>query len=372
MPLGRLAPVTLAAALAVASSTGCQAPSWTSRAPTSAEVKTRVEGERTRPTRAVAAKAVEPTSSARPRPDPLDEASPLPPAIEPPESAATPLLDEALARAELRKADLIEAMTAEDSPKPPPALALATPAPAEPAKPPETAPARPPEPPPKSPEEIWRDGIQTLRGVARDRLKSASPGGPSWAVRDRLLAWLAEPDIDPDSRGAADVARGRAVLKGLGAVIDPSAPNRAAEIREAVAALEAEAPLEIAELKPCRTVRGFGDIEPLDPAVRKAGQSVVLYSELSGLAYEPLGQAFRSRVDGKVELFRDGFATPAWTHPLGTVEDTCRKRRRDYFIGHKFTLPDDLAPGNYRLRLTQKDLVAGREATRETGVVVVK
>ncbi len=339
------------------------------------EVKTQVEGGRSRLPQPVAAPDLKPTASHTVAAGAIEDSSPLPPALERP-PAATPLLDEALASAEARKGELIEVLAKEDPVKPPVTVALAAPVPKPALTPPklESPPAKPPEPPPKTSEETWRDGVQTLRTVARDQLrgsKTAPPGGPSWAVRDRLLAWLVEPDIDPDARTAGDAERGRAVLKGLAAVIDP-AHGRGPEIRQAVAALEASAPLEIADLTPCRMVHGFGDVEPLEPATRKPGQSVVLYSEINGLAYEAAGRSFRSRVEGTVELFKDGSDRPAWSHPLPMVEDTCRKRRRDYFIGHKFTLPDDLPPGDYRLRLTQKDLVAGQVATRETAIAVVK
>ena len=61
-----------------------------------------------------------------------------------------------------------------------------------------------------------------------------------------------------------------------------------------------------------------------------------------------------------------------WTHTLGTAEDACRKRRRDFFVGHRFTLPESITPGNYRLRLTEKDLVADHVATRETVITIGK
>jgi hypothetical protein len=238
-----------------------------------------------------------------------------------------------------------------------------------------------PEPPPvvkRTPEETWREGVQTLRGIARDHLKESpkdiKPGSPNWAIRERLLTWLAEPDIDPDARSAADVAQGRAVLKGLAALLDHQSNKvtRGSEIREAITTLEAEVPLEIADLRLCRAVNGFGNIEPLEPATRKPGQAVILYCELNGLAYEPMGPSFRSRVSGEVKIFVEGAAIPAWTHPLGTAEDTCRRRRRDYFVGHKFNLPENLAPGNYRLVLTEKDLVTDQVTTKETVLAIAK
>jgi hypothetical protein len=408
MPLGRPArriiPAILTLPLALAATAGCNTLPWSSRVPAEADVKTHIEGDRARTSPSEGSREVSPTTGRREAPVPGEEISPLPPAIERPaeitappiEPAAPPLLDEALARADARTLDLVDALAKEDAPRadpiptaaPPGPFAVEPPKPAEPQPAPAAAPvptppvepppAKAPELKPKSPEETWREGIEQLRSVARERVKEATPDAPpgttNWAVRERLLAWLSEPDLDPDARSAGEIAQGQAVFKGLAAVLDPSTPAtfRAAEIRGAVTALEAGAPLEIAELRLCRTVHGFGNVEPLEPSTRKPGQSVVLYSEIDGLAYEPAGPAFRSRVDGKVELILEGSSSPAWTHTLPTVEDACRKRRRDYFIGHKFTLPDDLPPGTYRLRLTQKDLVADHVATQETMIAIVK
>ncbi len=425
MPLGHaawrfllgIAPVVLLSVV-----TGCNAmPPSARMVPRSSDIRTRTHLDRgpiTGP-ETVTESAEASAGPAKMALDTLDEVSPLPPALKRPVKpfelppslptvaasadplkGETPLLDDALVRAEARNVAIIdevgksaepgsarpiptflppaEAARRESDPKieaGPASLPSPTPVKLSPA--PEMKPTPTVAEPPKS-EDVWRDGVQALRTVARDRLKlpkeESKPGSPNWAVRERLLGWLAEPDIDPDPRTAADLAQGRAVLKGLAAVLDPGGPatTRATEIREAVATLEANAPLEIAELKLTRMVHGFGNIEPLEPASRKAGQAVVLYCELTGLAYEPAGPSFRSRVSAEVTLIAEGSEAPAWSHTLGTAEDACRRRRRDFFIGHRFTLPESLAPGNYRIRLTEKDLIADHVATRETTITVTK
>ncbi len=356
--------------------------------------------------------------------DQLDEISPLPPSLKRPEGAkldepppgvvitprpidlprpaSTPTIPEPAKDPSVR----LVGLNVDESTKPAPSVTLTpAPAPAE-TKPDTTPPATPtplppaeakkepapkaeppaavvakPEPAPtpeseplvkKTPEEIWREEVQSLRAVARDRAQSPQTGGPNWNVRERLLAWLSEPDIDPDARSSDDVAQGRAVLKGLAAVLDPKATNHGSEIREAIATLESHAPLEVTDLKLVRMVRGFGDIDPLEPPVRKSGQAVVLYSELNGLAYEPAGTGYRSRVAAEVELLPESSNSPVWKHSLGTAEDACRKRRRDFYVGHRFTLPESLEAGTYRLRLTERDLVADHVATKETSITILK
>ena len=427
MPLGHTARRSLIAIAAVVSTVvaaGCSAVPPASRlVPRTADIRTQ-----TKPDRGVIparAERDEPSGTQNLALDALDEVSPLPPALErqpspaelppslsegstlvDPSRSEMPTRDAAVTRAEARtvsdeegnpfpdetdtvtsKPSLLPPVKPEPEPEPkstPELTSKPEPAPipepvkaaAEPVKTtaePITAPTEA-----ASPEDIWRDGVQSLRAVARERLKGSreeqKPGSPNWAVRDRLLGWLAEPDIDPDARTAVDVAQSRAVFKGLAAVIDPTAPTatRGAEIRDAVATLEAQAPLEITELKLCRKVNGFGNIEALDPPTRKVGQAVVLYCELTGLAYEPTGPSFRSRVSAQVELIADGSETAVWTHSLGTAEDACRRRRRDFFVGHMFTLPESVVEGKYRLRLTEKDLVTDHVATRETTINVVK
>ena len=404
MPLGQNARRSLIAIVSTVMAAGCSAVPPSSRlVPRTADIRTNTNPDRGPST---LADLDEPAGVRKLAFDSLDEISPLPPALQAPNApielpaslpagptqaaparSEAPKLDEAVTRAVARTvaADEVAKPPEPDPTKPSPSLLPPVkPEPPRETRPPAPAPAvRSPEPArppaePASPEEIWRDGVQTLRGVARDRLKLSreelKPGSPNWVVRDRLLGWLAEPDIDPDARSAADVAQGRAVLKGLAAVIDPTAPaaTRGAEIRDAVATLEARAPLEITELRLCRKVHGFGNIEPLEPASRKAGQAVVVYCELAGLAYEPSGPSFRSRVSAEVELIAEGAETPAWSHSLGTGEDACRRRRRDFFVGHMFTLPESLAAGTYRLRVTEKDLVTDHVATRETPIHIVK
>jgi hypothetical protein len=226
--------------------------------------------------------------------------------------------------------------------------------------------AAPPVVEPPKPEEGWRESVERLRMLARERTKDARPGSPDWAQRERLLGWLAE------SEGGS--VHGGALMKGVVTVLDPGAtgPARSAEIREAVDALETEVPLEVAVLKLCRKVNGFGDIETLEPATRRAGQPVVLYCEMIGLTYEPAAGQFRSRLAADLELIPPGTETPAWSHSLGTVEDNCRRRRRDYYANYKFTLPENLPAGEYRLRLREKDLATERVATSETSLTIVR
>jgi hypothetical protein len=236
--------------------------------------------------------------------------------------------------------------------------------PQEPAKEPEAA----------RPEDLWRDGVRRLVGLARARLEQApAEGSPSpWGLRARVLAWLAEPDIDPgldiDHREAAGLG---AVLRALDDSPGES-PRRGDEVRSAVLVLEEKAPLEITDLRLCCKVDGFGDFEAFEPPVRKAGQPVILYCELDGLRFEQTSAGFRTRTASQVEILPEGGGPPINNRQFPVSEETCRRRRRDYFIAIKLALPSPLAPGDYRIRVTTRDLNGDRSATREASFAIAK
>jgi hypothetical protein len=131
-----------------------------------------------------------------------------------------------------------------------------------------------------------------------------------------------------------------------------------------------DGPLAIADLRLCQRVLGFGVFEAIDPLACKAGSPLIVYCEMAGLRYESHADAFRSRLTSSVEVIPEGSPSPAWQLALGTVEDLCSRRRRDYYVNYRITLPKTLAPGSYELRLTQKDAIGDRTATRSVPLTI--
>ena len=160
------------------------------------------------------------------------------------------------------------------------------------------------------------------------------------------------------------------VLAPLATATDAASPDEAtvrASLGEAVDALETVAPLHVDALQLCRRVLGFGDVEPIDPATLQRGQSVIVYCEVAGLRYEKADDGFRSRLASRVELLPRGGGTAVWTNELGTAEDACHRRRRDYYVNYRLKLPS-LKPGTYLLRVSQTDLVGDGRASAEIEV----
>jgi hypothetical protein len=119
-------------------------------------------------------------------------------------------------------------------------------------------------------------------------------------------------------------------------------------------------------------VDGFGNYEAFEPPVRKAGQPMILYCEVDGLRFEQTAAGFRTRLAAQIEIVPEGGGAPVLLKTLATAEETCRKRRRDYFIAYKLVLPKPLTPGDYKIRLTEKDLTSDRTTTREVTFFVAK
>jgi hypothetical protein len=124
--------------------------------------------------------------------------------------------------------------------------------------------------------------------------------------------------------------------------------------------------LAIPELRLCRRVQGFGRFEAIDGEGLRPGQVVVLYCEMAGVRYEPHGEEFRSVIEAAVAIMPESSDAVLWQRTLGAAEDLCHRPRQDYYVNYRLTLPDaaTLPPGPYRLRLTQRDRLAGTEAER--------
>jgi len=224
--------------------------------------------------------------------------------------------------------------------------------------PPSTGPADGPQPPAaggKPGSDPVGDGKPEPR--ARDVAANA-PTKSETAAPDR-----ARTERTPDAAGPGqDGGPWHALVAGM---IGPKAPQGEPSASPGPSKpAEAEEPFAIAALTPCRRVLGFGSVEPWGAPDARPGQSLILYCEMAGLRYEPEGDRFRSRLAATLELIPEGTDRPAWAESLGAAEDECRRPRRDYYVSYRIALPAGLAPGPYRLRLTQADQLAGRSTSR--------
>ena len=188
--------------------------------------------------------------------------------------------------------------------------------------------------------------------------------------RAQLVDWLASEAAKP-----ANQALFQRVVNTIAVAVKNAAKDestRAADIRSEVLALEDRVPLGVSDLRLCSKVSGFGSFELLPAAALKAGQPVLIYCELTGLRYQARDTIFVSRLSSRVELISARDGARVWEQSLGEAEDQCRSRRRDNYVNYRITLPKTLLAGDYRLRLTQTDLVANRSASAELPLTVTR
>jgi hypothetical protein len=271
-------------------------------------------------------------------------------------------------------ANVPTAVPVEDHPEPPqtdapspdraPKIEVVDPAPVaeETAGPKKASEVEKPAPKPdRTPVDTWRATLERLRELAHKRASEPGDDADAWALRSRLLDWLESSGTTTEQ---SEVLNRLLAALAPGSGADASDETQAAErFREAIDALETLGPLQVADLRLCRKVQGYGSFEPIDPTSVRPGKPVILYCEMTGLRYAPADGGVRSRLTSRVEIVAKAGGASVWSHELGTAEDVCRRRRRDYYVNYRLALPANLSPGNYELRLTQTDLLAEQSAS---------
>jgi hypothetical protein len=289
----------------------------------------------------------------------------LPPLPESPEAsqasaapAPTPLLDAALARAEAQKRVLVDdsEATSSTAAAPPPEvrpLSVHKPAIVDLEVTVPSTSLVPTDPPAIDPDAVAAAAPAPQPAV--DALPSTAE--PANAVEREQDEARAEPAPAPPVR---DVQTPSAPASSS---VSPSPASPSANASSTEAAPAPNESLAITDLRLCRRVLGFGSFEPIDPSACKAGQHVIVYSELTGVGWREDAGKYSARLASDVEVLPADGDEPIWRQSLGTADDTCTHRRHDFYVNDRLTLPTNLLPGAYRLRLIQRDLVAGCEAS---------
>jgi len=140
-------------------------------------------------------------------------------------------------------------------------------------------------------------------------------------------------------------------------ITDPA--RRAAETRQQLIAaanrLGEMAPLLVRNLSFAKEVRSFGDVVPFDKSEFTPGQEVLLYVELENFKSEETPKGFHTQFRGSYEVF-DARGQRVTSQELGKTEETCRNRRRDFFLIYDLRLPKRIYSGKHTLKLTVEDL----------------
>ncbi len=128
--------------------------------------------------------------------------------------------------------------------------------------------------------------------------------------------------------------------------------------REATNHLAAASNLEVKSVAFCTEVERYGVITKFPKYQFQPDQELLLYCEIENVAANKVkGQGYESQLQGSYEII-DSLGRKVADQLLPMEPEICQNHRRDYFIVYKIFMPQQIAAGNYQLRLTVEDMKA--------------
>jgi hypothetical protein len=113
--------------------------------------------------------------------------------------------------------------------------------------------------------------------------------------------------------------------------------------------------LAIPRILICRQVRGFEDVVPLDSGRLRKGQPLLIYATLENFRSVGTANGYRTLTLSTLEV-RKADGEVLQRQSLGTAIDLVESPRRDFYLTHLITIPDDLPAGDYLFDLHVDDL----------------
>ncbi|GAA4425276.1 hypothetical protein [Bremerella cremea] len=124
--------------------------------------------------------------------------------------------------------------------------------------------------------------------------------------------------------------------------------------RRVMSHLEAASPLELKNLEFIQSVDSFGQFKPFPSHDFQPQQEVLLYVEVDNFSSRDNGGKFETTLQSNYEIYdQAGRRIDARQFP--EVKDSCRVRRRDFYVPYRLYMPENITPGSYRLELTVRD-----------------
>jgi hypothetical protein len=117
----------------------------------------------------------------------------------------------------------------------------------------------------------------------------------------------------------------------------------------------------------CRKVVTFGSYDEMTEEEFVAGRTTqtILYCEVRNFRSEKTSDGLHRTVLGtRLEILTSN-GQSVWQHEEPEIVDLCRRRRTDFFIAQRITLPPTLSPNDYVLKVLVEDKLSGKanEAT---------
>lgn len=127
--------------------------------------------------------------------------------------------------------------------------------------------------------------------------------------------------------------------------------------REAAKFLSAVSNLDIPDVAFCSEVASYANYRRFDNYQFEPDQDVLLYCELDNVFAEAIKDGYETQIQGSYEII-DSSGRRVADQLLPMEKEICQSARRDYFIVYHIYMPQQIASGNYQMRLTIEDMKA--------------
>ncbi len=135
--------------------------------------------------------------------------------------------------------------------------------------------------------------------------------------------------------------------------------------------IDAAKRLVIPRILVCRQVRGFEDVVEVDAGKLRQGLPILIYVTLENFRSMSTAKGYRTLTMSTLEVFSaDGNLVQR--QALGAAEDLVDVPRRDFFLTHQITIPQDLPSGDYVFDLCVDDLLGHDRARARIAVHVME
>ncbi len=137
--------------------------------------------------------------------------------------------------------------------------------------------------------------------------------------------------------------------------------------------IRSQAELDIPLVEICESVQRFGNYKTMDAMHLRSGakSQFIVYCEIENFVPQmDAKRMYQTRLVQQVEIFSDS-GTEVWSDQSKEVDDLCRRQRRDFFLYDVVTLPPNLSPGKYTVKVTVTDLNAKKFTQNKTDIAII-
>ncbi len=224
------------------------------------------------------------------------------------------------------------------------------------------------------------DTIDRLISNLQARAAEANDFDSEWRLRLTQLAFQRDaeavavsPDISQEAQGLlAALIRAAIAVRRVVRSPRPGGEEALTRVNELQEVLTRQADPVVTTVVLCQKVVTFGVYEEMTAEDFVAGRTTqtIVYSEIRNFQSEQTDDGrYRTRLATRLEVLTTN-GQSVWQHEEPEIADLCRRRRTDFFIAQRVTLPPTLPAGDYVLKVMVEDKLSGKASETSKSFVI--